>query len=425
MHVITVGMNHKTAPIEIRERLALNGGQPADFLDEVRALPSVTECAVLSTCHRLEIYAAVTRYHEALEELVDLLGARMGTSGQSLLKHLYVHHHYDAARHLFTVASGLDSLIIGEDQVLAQVRAAYQLAQEAATAGKVLHDLFQRALRLGKRVRTETSIARNSASVSSAAVELARRRLGDLSDRRVLLVGAGAMAELAAEILHRNGARLWVANRTLARGEQLAGRWDGQPVPLTALASVLPDMHMAIVSTNAPEHLLTVDLVKAATAQRVQPLLIVDISVPRNVEPTVAQLPNVELYDVDDLGAVVEDGLAQRQQEVPRVEAMIRQEIDAFGVWLEELEVAPLIRSLREMAEEVRSQEVERLFARLPELTAREREAIEVATNVIVKRILNEPTMRLRRYAAGDEADRFIDAIGALFNLPGFDKAAD
>lgn len=420
MHVVVIGMNHRTAPVEVRERLALTDGARRAFVQAVGALPSVDEHVILSTCNRLEVYAGVSRFHEAMEDLVDLLARRADMGSETLLSYLYTFHHHQAARHLFRVACGLDSMVLGETQVLGQVRESYQAAQEEGTAGKALHELFQRALRLAKRVHSETGLSRHAASISSAAVELARRRLGDLKGRTVLVVGAGDMAELAAEILHGEGAAVLVANRTRDRAEALAARFGGAAVPMEQLPQALGRADIAIVSTAAPGYLLTAGMAAAAAAGRAGPLLVIDISVPRNVDPAAGQVAGISLHDIDDLQAVVDENLRQREQEVPRVEAMIQDEVAAFSRWLEELYVVPLIRSLRGYAEEIRREEVERLLARLPELDERQRRLLEAATSAIVKRILNEPTARLRRYAGGDGAEMYVRALGDLFNLPGF-----
>lgn len=420
MHLVVIGMNHRTAPVEVRERLALTDDAREAFVRAVGGLPPVEEHAVLSTCNRLEVYAVVSRFHEAMESLVDLLARRADMPGEGLLAYLYTFHHHQAARHLFRVACGLDSMVLGETQILAQVREAYQAAQRDGTVGTVLHELFQRSLRLAKRAHTETGLSRHAASISSAAVDLARRLLGDLAGRAVLVVGAGDMAELAAEILHGQGAAVVVANRTPQRAEALARRFGGTAVPMADLPRVLRGADIAIVSTAAPGYVLTAADAAEAAAGRASPLVLIDISVPRNVDPEAGRVPGVRLYDIDDLQAVVDENLRQRQQEVPRVEAMIQDEVAAFSRWLEELYVIPLIRSLRGFAEEIRREEVERLLSRLPELGPRERRLVEAATLSIVNRILNEPTARLRRYAGGGAAELYVRALGDLFNLPGF-----
>ncbi|HEX6988691.1 MAG TPA: glutamyl-tRNA reductase [Bacillota bacterium] len=425
MHVVVVGMNHRTAPIEVRERLALTDEARQAFSGSVGALASVDEHAILSTCNRLEVYAVVTRYHEALEHLVDLMARRADMRSDTLLSYLYNFHHHQAARHLFRVACGLDSMILGETQILGQVRDAYQAAQRDGTVGTVLHELFQRALRLGKRVHSESGLSRHAASVSSAAVELARRRLGDLKGRTVLVIGAGDMAELAADILHGQGAAVLVANRTAGRAEELAARFEGAAVALAELPQALARADIAIVSTAAPGHLLTAETVALAAAGRRSPLLLIDISMPRNIEPAAGQVPGVSLYHIDDLQAVVEENLRRREQEIPGVEAMVQDEVAGFSRWFEELYVVPLIRSLRLYAEEIRREEVDRLLARMPELDARQRRLVEAATASMVKRLLNEPTVRLRRYAGRDEAEMYVQALGDLFNLPGFERGPD
>ncbi|HEY8450540.1 MAG TPA: glutamyl-tRNA reductase [Bacillota bacterium] len=426
MQILAMGMNHKTAPIDVRERLALTEGTQGAFLDALRTSPAVNEGAVLSTCNRLEVYAVASRYHEAVENLVDLLASHSGLPVAGLMPHLYTYHHHEVARHLFRVACGLDSMILGETQILGQVRDAYQLAVRRGTVGTVLHELFQRALRVGKRAHTETAIGQQAASISFAAVELARQLLGPLAGRTVLVIGAGEMAELAADTLRRQGAaRVWFANRTEERARRLADEFGGEVVPLANIDDALAQVDIVIVSTAAAEYVLTARRLGRVVGRRAhRPLLIIDIAVPRNVEPAAAELPGLRLYHIDDLQSVVEENLRQRGLEVPKVEAIIRQEVTAFSHWLNELEIVPLIRSLREKAEQIRQEEVRKLFARLPHLSDQEQAAIATATAVIVKKILNEPTVRLKQYAGGDHGNLYVQALSDLFNLapPGRSK---
>lgn len=423
MHILAVGMNHKTAPIEMRERLALVEANRGQVLQALHQLQAVDEAVVLSTCNRLEVYAAVTSYHEAMENLVDLLAHYSQIPAEELMPYLYVHSHHQSARHLFRVACGLDSMVLGETQILGQVRDAYQMATESGTVGKFLHELFQRALRVAKKAHSETAISRHAASISSAAVQLMQEQLGSLEDAGVMVVGAGEMARLAAENLESAGPRLLIfANRTPERAQQLASEYGGIGISLADMPGALRQVQGVIVSTASPDYVVTVPVVQAALEERAEqdrdkPLVIVDIAVPRNVEPAVADLSGVALYHIDHLQLVVADSLRQREREVPKVEAMIRDEVASYNLWLRQQEVVPLIRSLRQKGEQIRRAEVQRLFDRLPQLDSHTREMIEITTQSIVNKILNEPTVRLRASVSYDQGDVYAQALADLFNL--------
>lgn len=419
MHVIALGMNHKTAPVAVRERLALTERTQEAVLAALTAAEPVQESVIVSTCNRLEVYAVVTRYHEAMEALVKLLSEHSGLPLNDLLPHLYFHHHHEVARHLFRVSCGLDSMVIGEDEILGQVREAYRSAEKNGCVGRLLHELFQRALRVGKRARAQTAIGEHAASVSYAAVELARQQLGSLAGRSVMVVGAGAMAERAADTLRRHGtAPVTFVNRTLEHAEALAQRWQGEALALDRLPDMLTQVDIAIFSTAAPHHLLSAGDLRAAMAQRGgRPLLVIDIAVPRNVDPEAASVPGVTLFDIDGLQQIIAENLRQREAEVPAVEALIRQEVASFSQWLEQQEIAPLIRSLRQKAEEIRQEELAKLKQKLPELNRRQWALIETATAVIVNKILTTPTQRLKQAAGDDQAVVYARTLSELFDL--------
>lgn len=420
MHIVTIGMNHQTAPIEMRERLALAEESQSRVLAALSNMPPIEEAVVLSTCNRLEVYAAVSAFHGATEAVVDLLAERAGIVPSELMSYLYVHSDLQAARHLFRVTCGLDAMVLGETQILGQVRQAYQLATDEGTVGKLLHELFQRALRVGKRAHTETAISRSAASISSAALQLVRDRLGSLSGRRVVIIGAGEMARLSAEqLLDIDVDDLVFVNRTLARATDLAKTYGGRAMALSDLPVVLRQADVVLVSTASPEYVITDSMAQEAVAER-QPeetMLIMDIAVPRNVDPAVDEIAGIILYDIDDLQSVVEENLRQRELEAPKVEAIIRNEVANFNHWLREQQIVPLIRSLRKKAEEIRQGEVQRLFDRLPDLDNHTRELIELTTVSIVNKILNEPTVRLRKSLSGDQGDLYAQALANLFNL--------
>lgn len=423
--VLAVGMNHRTAPVALRERLAVDAASCERVLDRLRELPAVAEAVVLSTCNRVELYTAARHAGEARRQLLQFLAGWAGLPAGELEPHLYWYDDGAAARHLFRVAAGLDSMVVGESQVLGQVRDAYQLAAGRGACGKVLHALFQHALAVGKRARAETAISQHAVSVSYVAVELARKVFGDLGGRQVLLIGAGETAELAARSLaEQGGCDLVVANRTLERGRDLAHAYGGRAVPLEELARVLPECDVVISSTGAGRPVLSAETVRETMRRRRQrPLLLIDIAVPRDIEPEAGRLDNVFLYDIDDLQTVVDANLRLRREEARKVEAMIDEQAREFEGWLHSLDVVPLIRSLREKAEAMRQREVARAFRKLPHLSERDRQVIDGLTRLIVNKLLNDPMVRLKEAVAGGEGPLYLDeAFSRLFALD--DRAA-
>ncbi|QBS38027.1 glutamyl-tRNA reductase [Thermaerobacter sp. FW80] len=420
MGVILVGMNHRTAPVAVRERLAVDAEAATSALRELVALPAVDEVVLLSTCNRVEVYAAAEHHGQGIRQVQETLARWAGMEREQLEAYLYLREDAAAARHLFRVAAGLDSMVLGESQILGQVRDAYHAAASAGTCGKVLHGLFQQALAAGKRARTETAIGQHAVSVSYVAVELARKVFGKLEGRAVLLVGAGETAELAARSLAEDGGcRLVVANRTVERGRQLAAAYGGRALPLERLAEALVECDVVIASTGSARPLITAAMVREAMRRRRgRPLLLVDIAVPRDVEAAAGRLDGVFLYDIDDLEAVVEANLRLRREEASRVEAMLDEEVRQFEGWLQSLNVVPLIRSLREKAEAMRRQELERALRKLPHLSERDRQVIDGLTRLIVNKLLNDPMVRLKEAVAGGRGPVYLEeAFTELFAL--------
>lgn len=379
----------------------------------------MVEGAIISTCNRTEIYAVLDKMLHGRELLLDFWGREKEVTRQDLASHYYMVGQ-EAAIHLMRVTSGLDSMILGETQILGQVKESYELAKDRGSVGKVLHALFNQAIACGKRVHTETAINQNAVSVSYAAVELARKIFGDLRDHRALLVGAGKMAGLTARHLVECGiAELLVCNRTLGRAEEMAAEFGGRAVPIEGLEDHMARVDVVISSTGAPNVVITRDMVqRAMRARRARPLFLVDIAVPPDIDPAVNGLDNAYLYNIDDLEAVVLANLEERAREAKKAERIIAEESSQFQFWLRTLDVVPLIRSLREKAEEVRDAEIRRLFNRLPGLSEREREVIAASMTLIVNRILNDPTVRVKEFAGGQDAEVYLKAFSLLFNLP-------
>jgi glutamyl-tRNA reductase len=424
VHLVVLGLSHQTAPVSVRERFYVPGEDLPSALAEVAALDEVLEAAILSTCNRTELYAAVTEPSEAHASLGGILSSRGGCSAAALAPHLYwVSGAASVASHLFRVTAGLESMVLGESQVLAQVKEAYAAAVGAGTCGKVLHSLFHRALAAGKRVHRETGVGRHAVSVSSVAVELARRVFGDLGGRRALLLGAGETAELvASSLLGASGegraARVTVLNRSRDRAQAIADRLEVETGGLDRLEAELADADILVASTAAPAPVVGAPLIRAAMARRPQrPMVCIDIAVPRDVDPAAASIEGVYLYNIDDLRSVVAANLQERRREARRAERLIDGEVASFEGWLETLDVVPVIRALHDWADGVGAAEVRRALARLGPLDERQRRVVEALAAGIVGKLLDEPTRRLKELAGqagGREAARLVQDLFAL-----------
>lgn len=427
-----LGLNHKTAPVEVRERLAFSPSEVPSLAQSLKQECDLAEVAVLSTCNRTEVVAWVHRLTagtpwRVMDALISNAAARAERRASSIApqpflqpSHLYIHTNEAAVHHLFRVSAGLDSLVLGEPQILGQVRQALVLAEEAGTVGPFLRRLMETALRVGKRARSETAISEGAASISHAAVELASRVFGDLEGRNVLLVGAGKMGELAARNLAEHGiSSIFVANRTFARAQELALSFRGKAVPFESLGAWLREIDIVITSTGAPDYVITEGMVKQALpARRGKPLFFIDIAVPRDVDPQVHRLQGVFLYNVDDLQQVVEANLGQREACIGEVEAIIAQERASFTGWLREREAVPVIAHMRQAAEAVRLQELERALRRLSHLSEADKEQVRALTVALTNKLLHGPTVRLKEELHSDDGWRVLEAAARLFGAP-------
>ncbi|MGI8792463.1 MAG: glutamyl-tRNA reductase [Acidimicrobiales bacterium] len=420
MSAVVVGLNHRTVPLDVLERMTVDdAGQPKALLD-LTTRPHISEAVVLSTCNRTEIYVVAERYHGAIDDVRTFLCDLSGLNIDAFNDHLYAYHDDAAVAHLFKVSTGIDSAVLGESEILGQVRAAWEKAQAEQAAGAVLGRLFRHAVEVGKRARTETGIARGTTSMSQAAVAMAADHLGSLDGCRVLVLGAGDMGEgLALALAGAPGVSdVLVANRTGEKAAALAARIGGRSVGVDDLATSLDSIDVLLTSTGAPTVLLEADDLRPVMAnRRARPLLIVDIAVPRDVDPAVADIDGVTLLGMDDLRTFAEAGIAGRRREIARVEAIIDEEV---GRWIEVAagrELAPLVAALRDRAEEIRAAEIDRHRARLAGLEARERESVEALTRAIVNKILHEPTVRLKGAAGSASADRLAESLRELFDL--------
>jgi glutamyl-tRNA reductase len=417
MHLVLVGTSYQKAPVELRELLAYDRELRRGAL--LRLAADGSEAAVLSTCNRTETYLAAGDPDAAEGRIYAELGVLSGLSESELAPAVYTLVDQAAALHLFRVAAGLDSMVPGEAQILGQVREAYGGAREAETTGPILHRLFRQALRVGKRVRTETAIGENPASVSSAAAELAQRVFENLADKRILLLGAGKVADLTAgNLISRGVADIVVANRSPERAEALAHRFGGRAVGLDALDEELVQADVVVASTSSQGYVVSAEqAARALAARRGRPVFFIDIAVPRDLDPAINRLEGAYLYDIDDLERVVAESVAGRRDEAVRAEAIVSLEADDFRAWHLSLDVVPAITSLRARAEAIRQAELERAAGRLGSLSPSQRRAVESLTAQIVNKLLHQPTVRMKEAAAAADGVLYADAVRHLFAL--------
>ena len=411
--LVCLGLSHRTAPVELRERLG-------SLAPGAARCPAVEEHTVLSTCYRVELYAYLADGVEgAREELIDVLADTHGVARELLVDHLYVHSDEDAARHLCRVASGLDSLVLGEAEVLGQVGDAFEAGRAEGTVGPVLSLLFRTAITSGRRARAETAIGANPATASSMALALAEGVLGGLAEKRALVVGAGRIGLQTLKALSgRRVAQVAVANRTRGRAVEAASRFGASTYGLDELGRALAWADVVVSATASEQPVVRAGIVRSALSGREdRPLVLVDLAVPADVERSVADVPGARLFDVDDLRAGLDDALASRLREVPSVEALVEEEVAAFGRRYRELEVEPLVAELRRRAEDVRALELERALRDLGEVDPETVERIEHLSRSLVKKLLHEPTVRLRERAGAGEADEVAAAVRELFGL--------
>jgi glutamyl-tRNA reductase len=411
--LVCLGLSHRTAPVELRERLSTLGPGAG-------RCPAVDEHAVLTTCYRVELYAyLVGGLEEARDELIRALAEGHDVERDLLVDHLYVHAGEDVARHLCRVAAGLDSLVLGEAEILGQVGAAFEEGRQAGTTGPVLKLLFRTAVTAGRRARSESAIGANPATASSMAIALAEGALGDLRDKRALVVGAGRIALQTLKVATGRGiAQTAVTNRTKERAVEAAAPFGAAAHGLDELESALAWADVAVTATSSEAHVVSAETVGAAMAGRAdRPLVVVDLAVPADVERSAGDIAGVRLFDVDDLRAGLDDAMASRLREVPKVEAVVADEVEAFARRYRELEVEPLVAALRRQAESIREHELERTLRDLGDVDPETADRIEHLSRALVKKLLHEPTVRLRARAGEGDADEVAAAVRELFGL--------
>jgi glutamyl-tRNA reductase len=417
MSLLAVGLSHRSATVELLERTALADDDIAKLLSLATSTDHVDEAVVLATCNRLEVYADVRKFHGGVQELTDALVQRTGVPLEDLADHLYVHYEDRAVQHLFEVASGLDSMVVGEQQILGQLRAALQTAREEGSVGRGLGPLIEHALRAGKRAHAETGIDRAGRSLVSVALDLAETSLGGLHDRATALVGAGSMSSLAATTLRRRGAgRLVVVNRTPARGQRLARSVDATAMPLDALADVVADADLLVSCTGAVGTVISAAVVAAAMRRRPdRPLFVIDLALPRDVEAATKALPNVTVVDLDSLRSVLQD--AEVARDVDAARQIVTQEVGSHLSRQRAERVAPTVVALRTRAQQVVDAELARIETRLPDLDERTRREITTAISRVVDKLLHTPTVRVKELAEAPGGDSYAEALRELFAL--------
>ncbi len=417
--LLLLGVSHKTAPLELRERLALPEGRAARLMASLTESGEAAEVTVLSTCNRTEIYVLAPDPVIAESGILSALAHQAGIAPTELAGHLYSLRGNDAARHVFRVTAGLESMIVGESEIQGQVKRAHELALVEGASGPILNRLFRGALAAGGRTRNETGIGRAGVSMASVAVEQASRTIGDVAARRALIIGAGETSGLVAGALRARGAEsVFVANRHLEKACDLAQRFGGTAAPLTELSEQILEADLVVSATMSPHHLIDRELLEPVMAERAdRPLFLVDLAVPRDIDPRVRELPGVELTDVDELQVTVARNIGRRESEVRRAEHVVNAELDLFFRWMESLEVMPVIVGLREKAEETVSRVLRENESRWEGLSEADRERVETIARTAVNRMLHEPTLRLKEVAGSDESFEVLAMVRDLFGL--------
>jgi glutamyl-tRNA reductase len=419
MKLLLTGVSHKTAPVEVRERLAFHEDSLSAALRGLKSCQGISEAVILSTCNRVEITITTADDADPQAIVESFLASQKAVDSASIAPNLYRHEGREAIHHLFRVASSLDSMVIGEPQILGQLKAAYAAAKEAGAVCGWLDGLLTRAFGVAKRVRSETGIGQMAVSVSYAAVELARKIFGSLSHRTVMIVGAGKMSELAARHLRRSGAdHVFVTNRTHERAVEMAKLFQGTPVEYTRFTAMLPEVDILIASSGAPHYILHKDeMQRVIAARRNRPMFLIDIAVPRNIDPAINELDNVFLYDIDDLKEVVEANLRERSKEAERAEALVEEEVERMMARLKVAEVTPTIMGLQEQLEQIRAAEIEKVRHKYGPLTPEMEQALEAATRGMINKIAHGPISELRNQAGQPDGAHVIAVVKKVFHI--------
>ena len=418
-NLILVGVNHKTTPVEIREKLAFTQVKIEASLSQLVSSPEIIENIILSTCNRVEIYARVENTDRGIQLLQDFICDYHGISRGNLDQYFYSYCDNQAVEHLFRVSSSLDSMVLGEAQILGQVKDAYSTARSFSSTGMVLNQLFEKAFNVAKKVREETGISERGVSISSAAVELAKKIFEDLENHSVMLVGTGEMAELAAKHLISYGVKtVYVASRTYERAAALAKSLNGCALDFESFKEEMHRADIIITSTAAPTFIVNEEMISIAIQKRKnKPIFLIDIAVPRDIAPEVNELENVYLYDIDDLQNVVNANMEERQKEAESAMEIINQEVTKFNYWFSTLDAIPTIVEMRNRAEDMRAFEVDKTLKNMEHLSSDDKEAINQLTQSLVKKILHKPTINLKKKTQSHDGHIYLKAIRDLFHL--------
>ncbi|MDC3423909.1 glutamyl-tRNA reductase [Aquibacillus sp. 3ASR75-11] len=419
MHILVVGLNYRTTPVEIREKLTFQEQDLSQAMQELNNQKSVLENVILSTCNRTEIYAVVDQIHTGRYYIKQFLMNWFGVDKDTFSSYLTIYEGDHALEHLFKVTCGLDSMILGETQILGQMKQSFLLAQEAGTTGTIYNQLFKQVITLAKRAHKETDIGANAVSVSYAAVELAKKIFGDLMNKHVVILGAGKMGELAAKNLQGSGVKkVTVINRTYAKAKLLATEFNGQAKTMDNLTETLKDADILISSTASTEYVLTKKLLEPVQKQRKgRPLFLVDIAVPRDFDPSIGELDSVFLYDIDDLQGIVDANLESRKETAEAIELMIEAEIVQFADWLNTIGVVPIISALRSKASSIQTETMRSIERKMPNLTDRERKVLNKHTKSIVNQMLKQPILQAKELATDKDANKSLQLFTQIFGI--------
>ncbi|WP_156291209.1 glutamyl-tRNA reductase [Oceanobacillus salinisoli] len=419
MHIIKVGLNYKTAPVEIREKLTFSENTLEEAIHELKKQKSILENVIISTCNRTEIYAVVDQLHTGRYYIKKFLADWFDIDKQLFSPYLQIMEDDGALEHLFRVSTGLDSMVLGETQILGQVKEAFLKSQKLSTTGTIFNELFKQAITFGKRAHKETSIGEHAVSISYAAVELAKQIFGNLHDKHVAILGAGKMGELAAKNLHGSGAtEITVINRTMETAVELAEKFQAKAVGIDQLISVLAEADILISSTGSKSVVITKEMVEKAQVNRAKrPLAMVDIAVPRDVDPEINELENVYLHDIDDLQGIVDGNLEARKAAAEQIEMMLEKEIVMFKEWLKTLGVVPVISALRNKALAIQQETMKSIERKMPDLTDREKKVLNKHTKSIINQLLKDPITQAKEMAGGDHADHALELFVEIFGI--------
>ncbi|MDY6843029.1 MAG: glutamyl-tRNA reductase [Thermodesulfobacteriota bacterium] len=424
MDIIIVGLNHKTAPIELREKISFPESSIGKPLKELVSLDNIKESLIVSTCNRVEILASTDDVEDGVTDIERFIAQHHGLDLKDITPYFYVHSSRKAVKHIFSVASSLDSMVLGEPQILGQVKDAYSYASKFGTSGTVLHKLLHKTFSVAKRVRSETEISKAAVSISYAAVELAKKIFDDLEGKNVLLIGAGEMAELAAKHLLSQGVQnIYVANRTFDRAVKLAEEFNGTPVPFNEIITYLTKIDIVICSTNAPHYVLKrTDVSSTLKLRKYKSMFFIDISVPRNLDPEINKVENAYLFDIDNLQNIIDANIQERMKEAKKAEKIIDDEVEQFFKWFEILDIEPTIIKLRQMCEQIRTNEVEKAFTYLGDDAKQYRKVIDSLSKAIVNKILHQPIVTAKNKDNLKKGHEYAQILRILFNLDEMDR---